>query len=297
MTEPVLWALLVLYVIASAPYALWILRNRINEPLLAHHLSKLLRAGEVERAKKLTYAADVPVADAIRASIEASGDGALLFGGAEDYRRSAASNDPALVLDALRARFVAAFDARRKPLFVRRVAAIVCAVGLVALVVQSSGSHATLSIAALALLALLALALITRVDALSRSKALGLFDTLSPDLYQRTVNPAAPLLPAPAKLTLIVTEPGQPARVESIVDDIIKIGRSASSLVRIDDARIGVVHAVIEHTKDTLQIIDLGSDQGTLVNGEPITKRDLRDGDEVRIGAASIVVRLPPSPP
>jgi FHA domain len=293
VTEPVLWALLVLFVIASAPYALWILRNRINEPLLGHHLAKLLRAGDVERAKKLTQAADVAVTHAIRAAIEATSDAALLVGGADDYRRSAASNDPALVLDALRSRFVAAFDARRKPLLVRRVAAVVCALGLVALAVQSSGSHATLSIAALALLALLALALVARVDALSRARALGLFDKLSPELYERAVNPAAPLLPAPPKLTLIVTEPGQPPRVESIVDEIVKIGRGPSALVRIDDERVAVLHAVIEHTEDAVKIIDLGSDQGTLVNGEPVNQSELRDGDEVRIGAASIVVRLP----
>lgn len=291
MTEPLLWALLALYVIASAPYAVRVLGDRVNERMLATALSKLLRAGNVDRAKKLTRAADVSLADAIRAAIEATGDPLLLGGRAEDYRSSATSSDPALVLDALRSRFVTVFDQRRKPLLVRRIAAAVSAVGLVTLVVQSSSAASTLSVAAAALLALLALAFIARVDALARGKAMAMFDALAPELYQQTIHPAAPSLPAPPTLTLLVTEPGRPQREEQIVDEIVKIGRGPSSLVRIDDESVSAMHAVIQHTEETLQIIDLGSKVGTIVNGEPVNQRDLRDGDEVRIGSATIVVR------
>jgi pSer/pThr/pTyr-binding forkhead associated (FHA) protein len=47
------------------------------------------------------------------------------------------------------------------------------------------------------------------------------------------------------------------------------------------------IHAAIERSEDTLTLIDMGSANGTHLNGQrliPDQPRVLRDGDEIRLG-------------
>ncbi|MCB9654498.1 MAG: TonB family protein [Deltaproteobacteria bacterium] len=76
--------------------------------------------------------------------------------------------------------------------------------------------------------------------------------------------------------------------------DIIKIGRLASAHLRLDDNKVSRIHAVIETSSDGSQhsIIDMGSTEGTFVNGQKISKETLRDKDEVVLGDFRIVVSL-----
>ncbi|MFO0728670.1 MAG: AgmX/PglI C-terminal domain-containing protein [Myxococcota bacterium] len=76
--------------------------------------------------------------------------------------------------------------------------------------------------------------------------------------------------------------------------DIIKIGRLASAHLKLDDLSVSRIHAVIEVSSDgqDLSIIDMGSSDGTFVNGERISKEKLKDGDEVRVGAFRLIVTL-----
>lgn len=76
--------------------------------------------------------------------------------------------------------------------------------------------------------------------------------------------------------------------------DIIKIGRLASAHLKLDDLSVSRIHAVIEVSSDgqDLSIIDMGSSDGTFVNGERISKEKLRDGDEVKVGAFRLIVTL-----
>lgn len=81
------------------------------------------------------------------------------------------------------------------------------------------------------------------------------------------------------------------------VKDRIIIGRSDSNSSRQPDVDLtthgglekGVsrVHASVERNEDVLTLIDLGSSNGTFLNGQrlaPDNPRVLRDGDEVRFG-------------
>jgi pSer/pThr/pTyr-binding forkhead associated (FHA) protein len=62
--------------------------------------------------------------------------------------------------------------------------------------------------------------------------------------------------------------------------------------VRIDDPRVSRLHARIEMRDDGVYVEDLGSRNGTLVDGEPVAKsRRLANGDEITIGTASIIFR------
>jgi len=81
------------------------------------------------------------------------------------------------------------------------------------------------------------------------------------------------------------------AREEILTQDVIKVGKLASSHLRIDDETVSRMHAVIEVAgPGEVSLIDLGSTRGTTVNGERVTKAHLQTGDEIMFGDARVVV-------
>ncbi len=59
------------------------------------------------------------------------------------------------------------------------------------------------------------------------------------------------------------------------------------------------VHAIIQRKDDTLTIVDVGSANGTLLNGQrliPEQPRVLRDGDEIRLGKLVAHIYFKPHP-
>lgn len=82
-------------------------------------------------------------------------------------------------------------------------------------------------------------------------------------------------------------------RTEILSERTIKIGKLSSSHVRLDDESVSRMHAVVEvSSPEDVVLLDLGSAQGTFVNGEKITKRSLRTGDQVQIGEIRLVVKI-----
>ena len=80
-------------------------------------------------------------------------------------------------------------------------------------------------------------------------------------------------------------------REEILTQDVIKVGKLASSHLRLDEETVSRMHAVIEIAgPDDVSLIDLGSTRGTTVNGERITKTRLQSGDEMTFGDARVVV-------
>lgn len=62
------------------------------------------------------------------------------------------------------------------------------------------------------------------------------------------------------------------------------IGRSTKCDLRLKDGKISRCHCVIEKVGDHFVMSDQGSANGTVVNGEPIKKTVLKEGDYVRLG-------------
>jgi len=80
-------------------------------------------------------------------------------------------------------------------------------------------------------------------------------------------------------------------REETLNEPVIKIGKLASSHLRLDDETVSRMHAVVEVTgPGEVQLIDLGSTRGTLVNGERINKAILKSGDHVHFGDVRVIV-------
>lgn len=73
------------------------------------------------------------------------------------------------------------------------------------------------------------------------------------------------------------------------VRDGLTMGRVAGCDIVIDDTKASRRHARIVVQGGVVEIEDLGSSNGTLLNGKPVQRRVVRDGDEIRIGATTIV--------
>ena len=72
----------------------------------------------------------------------------------------------------------------------------------------------------------------------------------------------------------------------------ILVGRAPSADLRLDDPRISRLHARIEMRDDGVYVEDLGSRNGTSVDGKPVTEpRRLEADDEVTVGSAALVFR------
>jgi hypothetical protein len=90
----------------------------------------------------------------------------------------------------------------------------------------------------------------------------------------------------------------------SVNRDVIKVGRLAGSHVRLDDDRVSRMHAVLERDGDGWTLIDLGSSEGTHVDGKRVSKARLSPTSVVGIGpfsitfgAAAAQAPSPPTPP
>jgi len=70
-------------------------------------------------------------------------------------------------------------------------------------------------------------------------------------------------------------------------------GRDSDAVVWIDDASVSRRHARIQVDGEGATLEDLGSKNGTLLNGQPVRGRErLRDGDQIEVGRASMTFRV-----
>lgn len=92
-------------------------------------------------------------------------------------------------------------------------------------------------------------------------------------------------------LTLKVFKADQLVSAKDYDRDIIKIGRLSSAHLCLDDEKVSRIHSVIEVAPDgSLSIIDMGSVEGTFVNGKRVNKGVIAFGDEIRVGNTTIKV-------
>lgn len=67
-------------------------------------------------------------------------------------------------------------------------------------------------------------------------------------------------------------------------DESVRIGRAPESEIFLDDVTVSRKHAQIEKRDRKFNLEDLGSLNGTYLNGEITSNAVLKDGDEVQIG-------------
>ncbi len=67
------------------------------------------------------------------------------------------------------------------------------------------------------------------------------------------------------------------------------IGRTHSHSIRLHDTEVSRNHAELVRRGDAYQVRDLGSSNGTFVNGRLVTERDLISGDQIQIGRSTLL--------
>ncbi|HZB24526.1 MAG TPA: FHA domain-containing protein [Vicinamibacterales bacterium] len=74
------------------------------------------------------------------------------------------------------------------------------------------------------------------------------------------------------------------------------IGRAGDAAIRIDSGAVSRHHARVVVTGGEARVEDLGSKNGTFVDGKPIAGLHLLlDGDEIRVGPVALTFRLAPA--
>jgi pSer/pThr/pTyr-binding forkhead associated (FHA) protein len=98
-----------------------------------------------------------------------------------------------------------------------------------------------------------------------------------------------PIVRAPA-ISLEVREPGRAMRRVPMTGAPMRIGRAPECELVLKDNRASRRHARLAARDGVLVLTDLGSTNGTRVNGNRVTEVVLGAGDRVQIGETSLVV-------
>lgn len=94
------------------------------------------------------------------------------------------------------------------------------------------------------------------------------------------------------KPTLCILSAGVYAGIEVVIDRVLRIGRDAGNDLRLPgDVAMSRHHARVTPTPECLFIEDLGSTNGTYVNGVRVQRAPLNHNDRIRIGDAMFQVR------
>jgi len=100
------------------------------------------------------------------------------------------------------------------------------------------------------------------------------------------VEDALPPEPEPQREVVSLTVAG---RQHVVTEPRVVLGRSRDAGVRISDVNISRKHAEVREENSSYWVVDLGSTNGTLVNGKRVDRQRLRDGDRITLGSTEIV--------
>ncbi len=95
----------------------------------------------------------------------------------------------------------------------------------------------------------------------------------------------------PRAAVLVIVDDTEP--VEYRLAAINYFGRLEENQVQIARPGVSRRHAVIEASPKGFTLKDLGSQNGTFLNGEKVAEQPLADGDQIVIGDAKITYRIP----
>jgi hypothetical protein len=73
--------------------------------------------------------------------------------------------------------------------------------------------------------------------------------------------------------------------VHELVKDLITVGRGSDNTIVIGDSSVSSHHAQLQLVGENYRLKDLGSTNGTRVNGIPVTETTLQFDDRIRFGA------------
>lgn len=114
--------------------------------------------------------------------------------------------------------------------------------------------------------------------------------SVEPVAYAPEPEPAAPPRRASGPPTLVVLEDGVPTKTLPI-ERRIRIGRQADNDLVVVDPGVSRHHAEVINENGSCTLRDLGSTNGTYVNGSVAHDHALRDGDRISLGSTVVEFR------
>jgi pSer/pThr/pTyr-binding forkhead associated (FHA) protein len=94
----------------------------------------------------------------------------------------------------------------------------------------------------------------------------------------------------PSGSALLVVKRGPNVGSRFLLDEpVTSAGRHPGSDIFLDDATVSRRHAQFRLENGEFRVVDVGSLNGTYVNGEPVDSSVLANGDEVQIGKFRLV--------
>ena len=88
---------------------------------------------------------------------------------------------------------------------------------------------------------------------------------------------------------LIVIKGADEGKQFALQGEVVPAGRDSSSRVRLTDTEVSRRHAEFRRTPEGYRVRDVGSANGTFVNGQSVRDALLRPGDHVQIGQSVLV--------
>ncbi len=101
--------------------------------------------------------------------------------------------------------------------------------------------------------------------------------------------PAAPVAPVPPRESAVLEVDG---RRVPLTRAVTVLGRAGEVDVPLDDAGVSRRHAEVHAVDGRYRVVDLGSTNGTFVDGERVATGELRDGSTITVGRSRLVFRL-----
>src|SRR5438552_18571238 len=92
-------------------------------------------------------------------------------------------------------------------------------------------------------------------------------------------------------MTLTAVEEGSRSELD-IQRPVISVGRAVDNDIRLTGTLVSRHHCRIEVGPEGAWVVDLGSANGTSVNGQKVSRRLLEPGDRIQIGGARVQLRL-----
>jgi Protein of unknown function (DUF3662)/FHA domain len=103
----------------------------------------------------------------------------------------------------------------------------------------------------------------------------------------------------PGHPRLLVSAPGAPGAGDNqhtyeLQTPVTLLGRGTDCDLRLVDPGVSRHHAELRVEPDQVVLVDLGSTNGTFVNGQPVRRVGLTDGTQVSLGRTTLVFRQDP---
>ncbi|MBI5116937.1 FHA domain-containing protein [Candidatus Poribacteria bacterium] len=91
-------------------------------------------------------------------------------------------------------------------------------------------------------------------------------------------------------MKIAVVKGAEEGTVFRLHDGVNSVGRDVTSRVRLLDPRVSRKHCKIRKVGQSLFLSDLGTKNGTSVNGASVTEQELKLGDQIKVGSTILRV-------